>query len=173
MRSLATALYLAAAASAAMRGTGLDDFLPLRLAERAEWRATHESRMLLPRQMANSTGNTTTTPTLKFATNATEKYRVTSLPDVDFDFGEMYSGLIPIDPGSNASQNGTEDSLFFVFSPKIGEPVDEVTIWLNGGPGCSSLMGWLQENGPVSWQPGTFKPVRNPYTWSNLTNMLW
>lgn len=40
-------------------------------------------------------------------------------------------------------------------------------------PGCSSLEGLLQENGPFSWQYGTFKPVQNPWSWNRLTNMLW
>jgi carboxypeptidase D len=46
-------------------------------------------------------------------------------------------------------------------------------IWLNGGPGCSSLEGLLQENGPFIWQYGTYRPVQNPYTWVNLTNVVW
>lgn len=69
--------------------------------------------------------------------------------------------------------NDTSRTLFFVFAPTIGEPVDEVTIWLNGGPGCSSLEGFFQENGPYVWLPGTVAPARNPYSWVNLTNMLW
>jgi carboxypeptidase C (cathepsin A) len=40
-------------------------------------------------------------------------------------------------------------------------------------PGCSSLEGILQENGPFIWQYGTLKPVANPYTWVNLTNVVW
>ena len=84
------------------------------------------------------------------------EYKVDSLPDVNFDIGEMYSGLIPIDE-KNASR-----ALFFMFNPTIGAPVDEVTIWLNGGPGCSSLEGFFQENGRFLWQPGTFAPVENP-----------
>jgi carboxypeptidase D len=44
---------------------------------------------------------------------------------------------------------------------------------LNGGPGCSSLEGLLQENGPFLWQYGTLKPVPNPWTWVNLTNVVW
>jgi len=49
----------------------------------------------------------------------------------------------------------------------------EILIWLNGGPGCSSLEGFFQENGPVLWQYGTYRPVQNPWTWVNLTNVVW
>jgi carboxypeptidase D len=56
-------------------------------------------------------------------------YQVASLPDVSFDIGEMYAGLVPID------LNNKSRALYFVFQPTIGTPVDEITIWLNGGPG--------------------------------------
>jgi carboxypeptidase D len=95
------------------------------------------------------------------------EYLVDHLPDVPFDIGEMYSGLMPIDM-SNSSR-----ALFFIYQPTIGKPVDEVTIWLNGGPGCSSMESVLQETGRFLWQPGTFAPVENPYSWVNLTNVLW
>lgn len=49
----------------------------------------------------------------------------------------------------------------------------QITVWLNGGPGCSSLAGIMLENGPFLWQPGTYRPVRNPYAWNNLTNMVY
>jgi len=48
-----------------------------------------------------------------------------------------------------------------------------VEVWLNGGPGCSSLEGFLQENGPFLWQYGTYLPVKNNWAWSNLTNVVW
>lgn len=51
--------------------------------------------------------------------------------------------------------------------------VFQITIWLNGGPGCSSLDGLLQENGPFLWQSGTYRPIRNPYSWTNLTNVVY
>ncbi|MCJ1311898.1 hypothetical protein MMC25_005571 [Agyrium rufum] len=101
----------------------------------------------------------------------TSKFAVdgTAIPDVDFDIGESYAGLLPI------SDNPKETSeLYFWFFPSTNPKAeDEITIWLNGGPGCSSLEGLLQENGPFIWQYGTFKPVPNTYTWRNLTNMVW
>jgi len=92
---------------------------------------------------------------------------VVSLPEVNYDIGEMYSGLMPIDTGDPSR------ALFFVFQPTVGEPVDEITIWLNGGPGCSSLEGFFQENGLFVWQLGMYEPQINPYSWVNLTNVLW
>lgn len=46
-------------------------------------------------------------------------------------------------------------------------------IWLNGGPGCSSLDGLLQENGPFLWQSGTYAPIQNPFSWTNLSNIIY
>lgn len=40
-------------------------------------------------------------------------------------------------------------------------------------PGCSSLEGLLQENGPFLWQDGTYAPIENPYGWNRLTNVIY
>jgi len=92
---------------------------------------------------------------------------VESLPDINYNLGEMYSGVIPIDEKDPSRQ------LFFVFEPTIGAPVDEVVIWFNGGPGCSSLEAFLQENGRFIWGWGQYSALENPYTWVNLSNILW
>lgn len=100
----------------------------------------------------------------------TTKFKVdgTSLPFVDWDVGESYAGLLPISNQPDVSE------LYFWFWPSDNPQADdEILIWLNGGPGCSSLEGFLQENGPISWQYGTYRPVENPYTWNNLTNVVW
>jgi hypothetical protein len=68
-------------------------------------------------------------------------YQVTSLPSVPFDVGEMYSGNMPLKAGDKSRE------LFFIFQPTIGAPVDEITVWLNGGPGCSSLEGNINNLG--------------------------
>lgn len=92
-----------------------------------------------------------------------------ALPEVDFDIGESYAGTLSIDSNANSS-----NALWFWFFPSENPAAgDEIVIWLNGGPGCSSLDGLLQENGPFLWQSGTYSPIQNPYSWTNLTNMIW
>jgi len=41
----------------------------------------------------------------------------------------MYAGLMLIDMRNKSR------ALYFVFEPTVGASVDEITIWLNGGPG--------------------------------------
>lgn len=93
-----------------------------------------------------------------------------AIPDVDFDIGESYAGLLPISDKANE----TSELYFWFFPSENVNASDEITIWLNGGPGCSSLEGLLQENGPISWQYGSGPAaVYNPWNWANLTNMVW
>ncbi|KAK4899991.1 hypothetical protein LTR27_002754 [Elasticomyces elasticus] len=107
--------------------------------------------------------NYLTSKTAKFSVNGS------AIPEVDFDIGESYAGTLSIDSNSTSA-----DALWFWFFPSENPAAcEEIVIWLNGGPGCSSLDGLLQENGPFLWQSGTYSPIRNPYSWINLTNMIW
>ncbi|PMD58178.1 alpha/beta-hydrolase [Hyaloscypha bicolor E] len=65
------------------------------------------------------------------------------------------------------------EALYFVFQPTVGAPVDEITTWLNGGPGELSLESFFQGNGDFVWGYGQYAPTINPYAWVNLTNVLW
>ncbi|XP_004698081.1 lysosomal protective protein isoform X2 [Echinops telfairi] len=48
-----------------------------------------------------------------------------------------------------------------------------VVLWLNGGPGCSSLDGLLTEHGPFLIQPDGTTLEYNPYSWNLVANMLY
>ena len=73
----------------------------------------------------------------------------------------MFSGYIPVKNGN----------LFYVFVPSENRN-DPVVLWLNGGPGCTSMFGLLQENGPVRLQTqGTL--TDNPYGWNTAAHMLF
>ncbi|PKK49372.1 hypothetical protein CI102_5999 [Trichoderma harzianum] len=129
------------------------------------------SKLLIGR---NSTGDTCKSePTSRYLNSVTEKFAVngTGIPEIDFDVGESYAGLLPI-----SNKTDEKDKMFFWFFPTVNEEHKddkEIVIWLTGGPGCSSLVALLQENGPFSWQPGTLKPKRNPWSWHLLTNVVW
>ena len=62
---------------------------------------------------------------------------------------------------------------FWFFPPGPQGSLDDLIFWTNGGPGCSSLEGLLEENGPFSWGIGTAKPVVNQYSWTNLSSLLY
>ncbi len=62
-----------------------------------------------------------------FLNNATQKFAVdgTKIPDVDFDVGESYAGLVPI-----SSDVNEERKLFFWFFPSSNPAAtDEILIW--------------------------------------------
>ncbi|KAH8896293.1 alpha/beta-hydrolase [Thozetella sp. PMI_491] len=102
-----------------------------------------------------------TTSTKKFAVNGT------GIPEVDFDVGESYAGQLPIGDKSNGS-------IYFWFWPTTNpDRPKEILLYLDGGPGCSSLGGMIQESGPFTWASGTFKPVANPWSWHHITNVVY
>ncbi|ELU36454.1 serine carboxypeptidase domain-containing protein [Rhizoctonia solani AG-1 IA] len=102
--------------------------------------------------------------TISFANPKAAQYLVdgTKIPEVDFDVGPSWSGLMPISGNANETRK-----LFFWFWPTTNENWGDAYC-PQGGPGCSSLEGLLQENGPFTWPTGTAKPIRNQ--WSHV---LW
>jgi carboxypeptidase C (cathepsin A) len=55
---------------------------------------------------------------------------------------------------------------------------DPVVMWMNGGPGCSSLYGYFYEMGPLHFMSDASNQtdpqlVENPNTWSKIANMLY
>ncbi|RFU30803.1 hypothetical protein B7463_g5546, partial [Scytalidium lignicola] len=93
----------------------------------------------------------------------------TGIPDIPFDIGESYAGLLPISDVWNETRK-----LYFWFFPSGNvNATDEIAIWFNGGPGCSSLTGLIHENGPFLWQTGTQGFTPNTYAWRNLTNIVY
>ncbi|SCW04374.1 LAFE_0H12112g1_1 [Lachancea fermentati] len=62
---------------------------------------------------------------------------------------------------------------FYWYFESRNDPVnDPVILWLNGGPGCSSLTGLFFELGPSSIGPD-LKPIYNPYSWNRNASIIF
>ncbi len=35
------------------------------------------------------------------------------------------------------------------------------------------MSGLFEENGPLTWMPGTYKPIQNEWSWHRLSNVVW
>ena len=85
------------------------------------------------------------------------------MPDLSFG---LYSGYLQI--------NNTQKQLHYVGALSLNEPsTDPVIVWLNGGPGCSSMLGWAQEHGTYVMEDGTTNFVRNDYAWNSEASMFY
>lgn len=85
-----------------------------------------------------------------------------------FDSQKQYTGWINI-PGPYPA------NIFFWFIA-AREPTPELTLWLNGGPGSSSMLGLFAENGPceaVELANGKFGTVAREWGWDRGSNMLY
>ncbi|PKI84390.1 carboxypeptidase C [Malassezia vespertilionis] len=69
-----------------------------------------------------------------------------------------------------------EHFYFWGFASRNDKAHDPVTLWMNGGPGCSSFTGLLMEIGPCSsvrpvlGRPGT---ELNPHAWNNNASVIF
>ncbi|KAL5992720.1 hypothetical protein ACLOJK_013639 [Asimina triloba] len=80
---------------------------------------------------------------------------------VDFS---QYAGYVTVDP-----QHGRALFYYFTESPENAS-TKPLVLWLNGGPGCSSMVGAMTELGPFRVNPDRKTLFRNDYAWNNESN---
>ncbi|VDO77934.1 unnamed protein product [Heligmosomoides polygyrus] len=94
---------------------------------------------------------------------------ITNLPGLTFNVSfRQFSGYL-------TSTDYPSDHLFYWFMESQNDPVnDPVVLWLNGGPGCSSLGGLLEELGPFHNNNDNGTTLfENIYSWNKRANVLF
>ncbi|KAG2217560.1 hypothetical protein INT45_006727 [Circinella minor] len=68
-----------------------------------------------------------------------------------------------------------EDKHFFFwfFESRNNPATDPLVLWLNGGPGCSSMTGLFMELGPCQLNQYGNGTVNNPYSWNNNASIIF
>ncbi|XP_047041760.1 venom serine carboxypeptidase-like [Helicoverpa zea] len=79
---------------------------------------------------------------------------------------KSYSGFFTVNDTYNSN-------LFFWYFPVLNKPVNTTpwVVWLQGGPGASSMTGLFDEIGPFTVVNETLK--RNPFTWLHNHSLLF
>lgn len=78
----------------------------------------------------------------------------------------QHSGYILVNKQHNANL------FYWCFESQNDPSTDPVIFWLTGGPGCSSQLALLFENGPFTVS-NTETLVPNPYTWNTQATVCW
>ncbi|KAL2867926.1 putative serine carboxypeptidase [Aspergillus lucknowensis] len=95
------------------------------------------------------------------------RFKVHSLPG-NPAVPPSWAGRLPVpntEPGN--------DLFFWLLEAEDHVYDDNLLVWLNGGPGCSSLIGLTTGNGPISFQGNSTRVAANPYSWSKFGHLLY
>lgn len=91
--------------------------------------------------------------------------RLKSPKELGIDTVNQWSGYLDVGEG--------DKHLFMWFFESRNDPKnDPVVLWLNGGPGCSSLEGLFFELGP-SMMTADLTPQYNPYSWNSNASVIF
>ncbi|KAK8078672.1 serine carboxypeptidase [Apiospora saccharicola] len=113
----------------------------------------------------------------KFHENVTISYKEPGICETTPGV-KSYSGYVHLPPGllddgSGEVQNYPINTFFWFFEARNDPANSPLAIWLNGGPGGSSMMGLLEENGPCRVANDSKTTYPNPWSWNNEVNMLY
>ncbi|KAK2007910.1 serine carboxypeptidase [Colletotrichum eremochloae] len=90
---------------------------------------------------------------------------------------KSYAGYIKLPPwtleGVGQGQDYEINTFFWFFEAKEDAQNAPLSIWMNGGPGSSSMPGLFNENGPCYINQDSNSTRPSEWSWNNKVNMLY
>jgi len=98
------------------------------------------------------------------------------LPNITFPIGRSWAGNIPV----NRPNHPNNTLFFWAWEKQNGSLTANTTdnadepwgIWLNGGPGSSSMLGLFFENGPLH-VADDYSLFSNNFSWHTIADYVW
>jgi len=89
-------------------------------------------------------------------------------PSLCGEDSQQFSGRLPA---------GTADYFYFLAESRSATASsDPLVLWMTGGPGCSSILAALEENGPCkvgARRDDGWEMLRRQYSWNDVANVMW
>ncbi|KAK2000992.1 serine carboxypeptidase [Colletotrichum falcatum] len=113
----------------------------------------------------------------KFHENVTISYKEPGICETTPGV-KSYAGYVRLPPGTldgvdRETQDYPINTFFWFFEAREDPENAPLAIWLNGGPGGSSMMGLLEENGPCFVNKDSKTTRLNPWSWNNKVNLVY
>ncbi|KAF1845461.1 alpha/beta-hydrolase [Cucurbitaria berberidis CBS 394.84] len=95
-----------------------------------------------------------------------------------FDTQKQYSGYVNLPPFTLEpyQQNYSINTFFWFFESRTSPETAPLALWINGGPGSSSMIGLFQELGPCEVVPlenGSYGTQSRLWGWDRSANLLF
>ncbi|KAF2099509.1 alpha/beta-hydrolase [Rhizodiscina lignyota] len=114
----------------------------------------------------------------QFVAPPTDLIKKTGYAGIDVRYKQVPPGICELNPhvksfSGYADVADGQHLFFWFFEARNGKPEEApLTLWINGGPGSSSMIGLWQELGPC-YVNASGDVYNNPNSWSEVSNMIF
>lgn len=114
----------------------------------------------------------------QFVQAPTDLKEAMGFANISVRYKEVPTGICELNPNvksySGYADVSENEHLFFWFFEARNQDAAKapLTVWINGGPGSSSMIGLFQENGPCRVN-SSGDVLNNPYSWNEVSNMIY
>lgn len=125
-----------------------------------------ESHSGITEDFGDDDGPLMITPFLEAGKDVKEIQKMAAIDHPDLKAFPGYSGFLTVNKTTNSN-------MFFWYFPAVSQSeTSPVVLWLQGGPGASSLFGLFTENGPFE-VTSSGKVKTRKYSWNQNHNLLY